>query len=135
MPASATASAGAPTRSELAEVRLEPDLEEEQHHADLGEQEDGVRQRHEAEHRRAEQDHRPELAENGRLAETLGQLAEELRPDEAAANATRKRREVAVRHGRRILRQRLGAACPPTHRVLSCAAPGAWGCSSVWESA
>jgi hypothetical protein len=85
---------GAPDLHELAEIGLQADFEEEEDHADLGENEDLVRQRHEPDQRRPEDDARQQLAEDRRLSDPLGQLAEELGADQRRREGEEKRADV-----------------------------------------
>ena len=81
----------------FAEVGLEPDLEEQDEDAELGEHghDLGHRtgRRNQAQRARAEEDAGEELAQDGRLAHPLGQLAEELGRDQDAGE-----HEEDVRH-------------------------------------
>jgi hypothetical protein len=67
---------------EFVQVGLQANFEEEQDHADLGHEKHALRKRNQPEDGGSQQDSDEELAQHRRLAHALGELPEELRPDE-----------------------------------------------------
>ena len=84
---------------ELVQVGLEAHFEEEKDDADLGEQVDPLGKRDQAEHRRTEEDARQQLAEYGRLADPLGEVAQELRAEKRRGERQEERPDVGVFQG------------------------------------
>ena len=82
MPASATASAGAPTRERSSRSVSRPTSKSSSTTPISASRKIAIGKRHEAEHRGTEEDTREQLAEHGGLPHALGELPEELRADE-----------------------------------------------------
>ena len=79
-PTTATANAAPPTLSKPFQIGLEPDAEQQQHDADLGEQmQSGQRRVDETNERRTEQYTSQQLADDSGLSDTLSELAQQLR--------------------------------------------------------
>ena len=88
----------------LAQVGLQPDLEQQQQDAELGQDVDHLgrpcRPRDDAEHAAAEQDAGDQLAQDRGLAEALGQLARSLAATRMVASARNKLGDVEPRRRR-----------------------------------
>ena len=95
IPARATASAGPPTRRSSLEIRFEAHFEEEQDHADLREQEDALRERHQPQDRGA----RARCPRAARRAPPAGQRAPRA-PRRAWPRPARTRTREGKRRGR-----------------------------------
>ncbi len=72
----------APDRPQVREARLESDPEQQKDDAELGEHVEHRAEVHEPEHRRADEDAREDLADDGRLVDALEQLVPELRREQ-----------------------------------------------------